>query len=128
VIRELKEAKASLTENLSAVTAELATARGLEAAAKQMCESVRCESEETRRQMRQELAGLRAYLEKFTPHRRFFRATLGFFIFFAASISLKALLGVTIVESPWAPVGIIFTSAMLIVIYFGKKDDQSRTT
>jgi len=124
MIGELSDRIKELQSQLEKATADLVKTQELEVCTKTLCDQIRLENEETRQHMDQELTELRVYLSKFAPHRRFFRVTFGLLCLFSVSLIIFSAFGVKIVEPFWAAVGVVLSSAMLIVIYFGMKDDQ----
>jgi len=124
IITALKNQIADLEERLEATAAKLVKTEELEAATSRVCEEVKLRSEETCRQMSEQLADLRRYLSKFVPHKRFFKVTFGFLCFFSVAVFVDKVFGVRIIEPFWGAIGIALTAAMLVVIYFGMKDAQ----
>jgi hypothetical protein len=127
IIKTLKSQIADLNTRLEATTKDLAKTQELEAAASRVCEEVRWQSEESRRQLSEHLTDLRKYLSKFAPHRRFFRVTFGFFFFFCITMLVHSFFAITIIEPFWDAIGMGLTMAMLIVIYFGMRDAQDES-
>ena len=74
----------------------------------------------------QELRELRRCLEHFAPPKRFFRVTLGFFLFFLLSQIFGFALGLRIVDPFWANTGVVITALILVVIYFAKNEIDER--
>jgi hypothetical protein len=77
--------------------------------------------------MNEQLADLRKYLSRFTPHRRFFKVTFGFLCFFSVTMLANSVFGVKIIEPFWGAIGLGVTAAMLIVIFFGMRDVQQQS-
>jgi hypothetical protein len=126
LIEAKQEIISTLERRIEELTGDLARSRDLVASTKEICDRVRSEAEETRTALSREVADLQRYLSKFAPHRRFFKFTFGFFGFFLVSLIADQIFRVRIVTPFWNAVGIMITTAMLIVIYFGMKDVQSR--
>jgi hypothetical protein len=122
IIGSLKERIAELENALAAASADLASVHELQECTSRICENIKSESEETRTHLTRELADLRQYLSKFAPYKRFFRVTFGLFCFFGMSLLTDYTFRVEIVKPFWSVVGVVLTTAMLVVIYFGKKD------
>jgi hypothetical protein len=123
-IKILKDQLRDLEERLGAITEKLVKAEQLEAATSRMCEEVKLRSAETCMQMSEQLTDLRKYLSKFAPHRRFFKVTFGFLLFFSVAVFVNSVFGVRIIEPFWGAIGIPLTAAMLVVIYFGMTDAE----
>lgn len=124
IIGELSDRIKDLQSRLETTAAELAKSRELEECTTKLCDKICREHEETRQHLDRQLSDLRKYLSKFAPHRRFFRVTFGLLCLFSVSLIIYSTIGIRIIEPFWAVVGVLMSSAMLIVIYFGMKDAQ----
>jgi hypothetical protein len=125
-IRELSGRIRELQTQLESTAADLVKSRELEACTTKLCDQIRIESEGTRTHLSHELMELRAYLSKFAPHKRFFRVTFGLLCFFLVSLIVYSTSGIRILEPFWAIIGVVLGVAMLIVIYFGMRDEVDK--
>lgn len=120
--RRISELETSLKEKM----AEPARSREVQACAERLSETIKSESEQTRSKLEEEICDLKKYLEKFSPNKRFFKSALAFFCFFWFCEVTYSLFSVEIVRPFWGMLGLTITTCMLIVIYFGKRESDSK--
>ena len=121
-----------LESSLQRALADLAKSRELQDVARKLAEQIRLEGEQTTsklqaqtRDLQAQIRDLQTYIQKFSPDKRYFKTALAFFGLFCFSEVIYALFRTEIIRPFWGTVGLIVTTCMLIVIYFGKRESDS---
>lgn len=109
-----------------ALSAELAKTDDIIKAKEEIIEKVEKESKEIQQYLEEKIAGLQESLSRFLPYKRMFRGSFYLLMFFLFSVLSEILLGITIVATSWAWLGVSISAAFLLMSYFSFLDWRNK--
>lgn len=106
-----------IAEKIDGFVDELASKDDIIKAKSEIITKMSEEAEEIKQSMEGQISDLKRNLLRFLPYKRTFKVAFYFNIFFSFSILSKFTLGVTIVETFWALLGLTVSAGFLLMSY-----------
>lgn len=72
--------------------------------------------------LNENITDLQDMLIRFLPHKRLFKISLSFFIFFTISLLSNYFLNTIIIVTPWSWFGFLFSFGFILMSYFLRRD------
>ncbi len=107
-----------ISDRFDKLDADVAKKDDLIRTQEEIISAIKSESQQIQSEMENQIHGLQARLVRFLPYKSTFRTSFYLLISLVACLFVKVFLGVTIIESFWAMVGIIISAGFLIMSCF----------